>query len=115
LRPGDAAGDVIDAALAAGGDDAVLDDVTFGREDDAAAVVEARAAAFADARAKAEQLAALAGVGLGAATSIEELDAQGPVSPMPKMMRLAAESGGTAIAGGTVTKLVALAVRFAIR
>jgi uncharacterized protein YggE len=114
-RSVDSVGEVIDAALAAGGDDAVLEDVSFLREDDAAAIVEARAAAFADARAKAEQLAALAGLGLGAAVAIEEVEGAGPISPMPKMMRMAAESGGTAVAPGRVTTSVSVAVRFAIR
>jgi uncharacterized protein len=114
LREIDSAGDVIDAALRAGGDDAVLQGLTFSLHDDADAVRQARAAAFGDARDKAEQLAALAGVRLGAAVTIEEV-VGGPPYPMPapKMMR-AADAGGPPIAAGQVTTSILVSVRFVI-
>ena len=115
IRRIDDVGDIIDAALAAGGDDAVLQGLSFGLDDDTHAAVEARSAAFADARAKAEQLAALAGVGLGAAVMIEEPAAVAPFPmPQPRMMRAAADAAGTAIAPGQVTTTIAVSVRFAI-
>ena len=65
IRDVDAAGSVIDAAVAAGGDTSVVQGIGFSVEDDTERLAEARAKAFADARAKAEQLAELAGVELG--------------------------------------------------
>jgi uncharacterized protein YggE len=117
IRDLDAAGAVIDRALSAAGDNAVLHGVAFSLADDAAAVVDARAAAYADARAKAEQLADLAGVGLGAALAIEELALGGgaPMPPSPKVMRMAAADAGPPIAAGEVTTTVMVSVRFEIR
>ena len=115
LRDIDGAGAVIDRALAAAGDNAVLQGVSFSLADDAKAIVDARAAAFADARAKAAQLAALAGVELGAAVAIEELatDPSQPM-PMPKVMRMAAADSGPPLAAGEVATTIAVTVRFAI-
>lgn len=56
---------VIDDALIAGGDNARLNSLSFGIEDDKALLEEARKKAMEDARGKAEELAALAGVTLG--------------------------------------------------
>ena len=117
IRDIDGAGAVIDGALAAAGDSAVLQGVHFSLDDDAAAIVEARAAAYGDARAKGEQLAQLAGVGLGAALAIEELEQSAgmPMPPSPKMMRMAAaDTGGPAISAGEVTTRILVSVRFAI-
>jgi uncharacterized protein len=115
LRDIDAAASVIDGALSAAGDNAILNGVHFALDDDAEAVVGARASAYADARSKAEQLAALAGVTLGAALAIEELapGADGP-SPMPKVMRMAAADAGPPLSAGEIATTVQVAVRFAI-
>ena len=113
LRAVDAAGTVIDRALAAGGDDAVLDGVTFTLDDDAGAVIEARAAAYGDARGKAEQLAALAGVTLGAPTAIEETMG-GPIGPMMFAAVRSKADSATAVAPGQVTTTVIVTVRFSI-
>ncbi|MCU0270913.1 MAG: SIMPL domain-containing protein [Acidimicrobiales bacterium] len=67
------AGATIDAVTAAGGDDVVLQGVSFSLEDDTAALQAARDAAFADARAKAEQYATLSGQPLGAAEAISDV------------------------------------------
>jgi uncharacterized protein YggE len=120
VRDLEAAGRVLDAALSAGGDDAVLDSVMFSSadadgEEEREIASRARAAAFADARAKAEQLAGLAGVTLGSPVSIDEtgyaprdLDARAP-----RMMAMSAEVAPP-IAAGQMTTVVRLRVCFAI-
>ena len=72
VRDLDRAGELIDAATAAGGDDTVVHGLSFSIEDNQALLEAARAAAWADAEAKARQLARLAGLTLGRATSITE-------------------------------------------
>ena len=66
------AGAVISAAVAAGGDAARLNGVSFAIEDDAALRAEARRKAFADARGKAELYAREAGRPLGRVVRISE-------------------------------------------
>jgi uncharacterized protein YggE len=66
------AGTVIDGATAAGGDETTVGGVSFSIEDNDELIEAARAAAWADAKAKAEQLASLSGVTLGAPTMITE-------------------------------------------
>jgi uncharacterized protein YggE len=82
-----AAGAVAQAALAAGGDDARLEGLSFAHSDPAALRSTAREIAFASARAKAEQLAGLAGQGLGPVEEIVESDGGGggPIMPVPLM------------------------------
>lgn len=72
IREIDEAGEVIDTAVEAGGDDIIVGGVGFSVEDDAARLDSARARAWDDAERKAEQLAELAGVELGAATRVIE-------------------------------------------
>ena len=66
------AGEIIDAATAAGGNDVVVQNLAFSIEDNTALLEMARTAAWNDAEAKAEQLARLAGVTLQRAVSITE-------------------------------------------
>ncbi|HEX6659796.1 MAG TPA: SIMPL domain-containing protein [Ilumatobacter sp.] len=113
IRDVDAAGTVIDAAVAAGGDNSVVQGIGFSVEDDTERLAEARAKAFADARAKAEQLAELAGVELGGVLRMAET--LGEQSPL-----FAAESAGadtasrTPIQPGEVTSEVRVDIVFAI-
>lgn len=72
LRNLTSAGATITAAVAAGGNAARLAGVSFSLEDNAALLERARDAAWADARAKAEQYARLSGRPLGAVVSVEE-------------------------------------------
>ena len=72
LRDLDEAGATIDAAVAAGGDDTIVQGVGFSIEDDAERLTEARERAWIDAEAKAAHLAELAGVELGPALQISE-------------------------------------------
>jgi len=72
IREIDKAGTVIDAVAAAGGDLTRIDSIAFSVDDPSAYYEEAREEAMADAKAKAEQLAELAGGRLGKATYISE-------------------------------------------
>ncbi|WP_250030022.1 SIMPL domain-containing protein [Paractinoplanes maris] len=65
-------GALMSAAIAAGGDAARLNGVSFGIENDAALLAEARKKAFADARAKAELYAREAGRPLGRVVKVSE-------------------------------------------
>jgi uncharacterized protein YggE len=66
------AGDLISAAIAAGGNAARLNGVSFAIENDAALLAEARKKAFADARQKAELYAHEAGRPLGRVVQVNE-------------------------------------------
>ena len=72
LRDMDKIGSIIDAVATAGGDLTRVDGISFSVDDPTEYYQEAREEAMADARAKAEQLAGLAGVKLGKATYIAE-------------------------------------------
>lgn len=76
------AGGVVHRALAAAGEAAQLDSLTFGVTDPGAAAAQARDAAFADAQGRAAQLARLAGRSLGAVVEVEDVDG-GPPTPRP--------------------------------
>ena len=74
IRSGDVAraGDLVAACIDAGGDEARLRSASFEHSDPTALLVSARASAFADALARASQLAALAGRELGPVQRIVE-------------------------------------------
>lgn len=113
IRDLDRAGEVLDAATAAAGDEVRVNGVSFVLEDNDALLVAARAAAWEDAKAKAEQLAELAGVTLGAPLTISE--SVGSV-PVPYYARAEAAAGdlATPIQPGQETVSVDLTVTFAI-
>jgi uncharacterized protein YggE len=69
------AGALMSSAIAAGGDAARLNGVSFAIEDDAALLTEARKKAFADARGKAELYAREAGRPLGRVVKVSEVTA----------------------------------------
>ena len=75
IRNLDNIGGVLDAAIEAGAND--IGSVRFSLENPAAVESEARAMAVADARAKAEELAALIGVSVGEVTEISEIIGHG--------------------------------------
>jgi uncharacterized protein YggE len=83
LRDLAAAGDLIGEVVSAGGEAARLHGLAFEIEDSSALAERARALAFADARAKAEQYAALAGRTLGPVRRVS--DAAGQHRPMVEM------------------------------
>jgi uncharacterized protein YggE len=109
-------GKAIDTTVAAGGNDARLDGLRFELSDPEAARGEARAAAVANARTRAEQLAAASGVTLGAPVVIEEQASGG--GPEPVMMRMQAaraeSADATPIQPGTSEIFVQVRVRWEI-
>jgi uncharacterized protein len=90
VRDTDTLGNLLDKAVSAGANS--IDGVTFYVDDQTPAASEARKLAVEDARTKAEELAAAAGLRLGPVLSI----AEGTVSPMPPPM--AAGAGGMEMA-----------------
>jgi uncharacterized protein YggE len=113
IRSLDSAGAIIDAATAAGGDAAVVNSLSFSIEDNAELLQMARTAAWADAEGKARQLAQLAGLELGAASSITETISY-EVPPI-YFDRAAAEAGdgaATPIESGTQDVTVMIQVTF---
>jgi uncharacterized protein YggE len=105
-------GRIVDAAVSAGGDATQVGNLQFGIEDETALLAAARDKAWADALAKAGQLAGLAGLNLGEALRIEE--GTGLPGPIPlARMRMAAEmASSTPIEGGSATVSVELTVHF---
>ncbi len=107
-------GDVLNAVVTAGGDAARVEGVAFALEDNAALLEQARDAAFAQARAKAEQYARLADRPLGALISVSEVTAPSP-PPVPFDQARTESAAAVPIAPGepevavTVTAVWALA------
>ena len=103
----------LDAATAAAGDDVRVNGVSFVLEDNDALLVAARAAAWEDAKTKAEQLADLAGVTLGTPLTISESVGSTPV-PLYARAEVAPGDVATPIQPGQETVTVDLTVTFAI-
>lgn len=115
IRDISAAGSTIDAVTAAGGDDVTVSGVTFSIEDNEELISAAREAAWNDALAKGNQLAALSGVSLGTPTSIvESFTTSGPPIAYEEGIAGAADSAITPIAPGQQDVVVTINVRFAI-
>jgi len=95
LRNLSKAGKAISDAAAAGGNATRINGVSFDIEDNTKLVQAARDAAFADAKAKAEQYAELAGRRLGNVTQISE-DTSYDNPPQPYAMDAAAPTAGKA-------------------
>jgi len=83
------AGSAISDAAAAGGNDTRIDGVSFDIEDNTALLNLARDAAFADAKAKAEEYAKLAGRSLGKVSQVSETTDTAP-QPVPFAANMAA-------------------------
>ena len=114
IRDLDSTGAVLDAATVAGGDDVVVNGLSFSIEDNDELVAAAREAAWNDALTKANQLAELSGQSLGKATTITETVSMPPI-PIP----YAAEAAGdraleTPIEPGTSAVTITLQVQFAL-
>jgi uncharacterized protein YggE len=109
---GERAGTIIDAVAAAGGNLTTVSGVRFSLEDPTAAMSDARARAFADARKKAEELAGLASVTLGDPIVISE----GSSASMPIYGKgdYFAADGATPIQAGELQVAVNVSVTFAI-
>ena len=103
LRDLSKAGEVIDAAALTVGEDVRLQGVTFSIDNTSALVAKARADAVKDALAQGKQLAAAAGVTLGA---IRTIDDTGTTLPQPQYfdgsgMRLQARRASVPIEPGS--------------
>lgn len=107
------AGDILDAAAAAGGDEVTINNISFSVEEETAVRDQAREAAWNDARARAEHLASLSGRSLGAVVEIVETIGRPPgPGPMPRMAMAA--DAATPIEAGSTAITVSLQVRFAL-
>jgi uncharacterized protein len=105
-------GAVIDGALAAGATS--LDGLSFRVDDPREAEREARTAAVAEARSRAEVLAEAAGVAIAGVVDIVEGGPQ-PVWPQPKAARMSlAADAGTPVEAGTTEIAVTITVTFRI-
>ena len=115
VRDIDAAGTIIDDVVAAGGDAVTVSGVAFSIEDNEQLVEAARAAAWDDAVTKAVQLAELAGVTLGAPTSIVETFSPPPVAyAFDEAALSAVTDAATPIAPGTQQVAVTLLVEYSL-
>lgn len=94
-------GELLDAIVAAGGDAVRIHGLSLGISDPSAARSSAQDAAFRDAWAAAERLAALAGRPLGAVVHVEAGQPSAPVGPPMPLRRVAfaAEAGAPLEAG----------------
>lgn len=114
IRTIDKAGAVIDAVAAAGGDLTRIDSISFSVDDPTGYYTQAREKAMADAKAKAEQMAKLAGVTLGKPTYISESS----YYPVPMPIRLADQttpSVETPISPGEMDITVSVQVVYKIK
>lgn len=115
IRDVEATGDVLDAAVAAGGDVVTVSGLNFSIDDDSDLITQARDAAWHDALAKAEQLAVLSGQSLGRAVSIDET-VTGYQPPIIYGALARDESGAakTPIEPGSSSVTISLEVQFAL-
>ena len=114
VRDLDRVGEVIDDAVDAVGDPIRVEGVTFSIEDPLALQSEARALAMADAKTKAEELAALAEVDLGKPITISESSAGG-VPPVFFQTADLAQTAETPISPGQLEITVSVQVTYAIQ
>ena len=115
IRDVEATGQIIDAAAKAGGDLIRIDGVSFTVDDPSIYEGEARAQAIADARAKAQQLASLAGVHLGNPFYISESGGFYPIYQDYYGMGVAgAERVATSISPGETEITLTVQMAFAI-
>ncbi len=96
LRDLDRAGQAISDAAAAGGNATRINNVSFDIEDNAKLITGARDAAFADAKAKAEQYAKLSGRSLGKVSQISENTEFGG-GPIPYAAKTAARDSASSV------------------
>lgn len=106
------AGQAIADAIKAGGNAVRVDDVTFGLDDQQAALLaKARAAAIADAHTRAAQDAAAAGRGLGEVISISETETSGP-QPSGAQPKFTAGASTVPLQAGTQQVTVSVVVSY---
>ncbi len=111
-------GNIIDAVTEAGGDLIRFRGVNFSIEDTQALQEQARAAAVTDLQNKANQLADLTGIKLGAIVSLQETGGQAPlmvVNERAMMDKAFAASAPTQILGGELEVTVSLQAVYALQ
>lgn len=109
----DRAGAIIDAAVRAGQNEAVVQGIRFGLENDDAVRRQARAEAWRDAQERAQHLADLAGVSIRRVLSVQEQTA--PIYGGPMYARAEALDAGTPVQPGEIEVQVTLQVEYQIR
>jgi len=114
IRDIEQAGPIIDAVAAAGGDYTRINNISFSVDDPTPYYVEARQKAMADAKAKAEQLAGLAGVSLGNPTYISEGTIYPPVIYRDAGMAIPAPESSTPVSPGEIELTLDIQVAYAI-
>lgn len=112
----DSAGALLGQIVGVGGDAARLNDVSFRHSDPTALIAQARDAAWADAMARATQLAGLSGRGLGEVLSVSEVSGgEGPRPKGGRMMMAMADAGpAVTLDAGEGQVGVTLSVRWAL-
>ena len=115
IRDVDKVGSIIDAVATSGGDLTRIDSISFSVDDPSAYYEEAREKAMADAKAKAEQLAKLAGVKLGKPTYISEGIQTLPYTyPRGMIEEVSAAAPPTSISPGEMEISLTIQVAYAI-
>lgn len=114
VRDRDRVGDLVRALAGAAGDAFALDGVTLEVADPAPLLERARTAAFEDARARAEQFAALARRPLGAVLRVTEDPDRGMPSPRFAAKAAMEVSGGMPVEAGESTLTASVTVRFGL-
>jgi len=116
IRQIDRVGEIIDAAVEAGGGLTRIDSISFSVDDPSVYYDQARTEAVADARDKAEQLANLAGVDLGRPVFISEGSESPPIRPLEAVAESPAEAAPvtTPISPGQTRVTLTVQVAYAI-
>jgi uncharacterized protein YggE len=112
IRKAENAGVVIDAVVSAGGDNVQINGISPFLSNGAAATEQARQAAVADARARANSYAKYLGASLGRVISLTEVNA--PVYNFPIMAKGAAAEDATQIDLGETEVTVTVTVRWGL-
>ncbi|HUR13201.1 MAG TPA: SIMPL domain-containing protein [Mycobacteriales bacterium] len=115
LRHLGTAGRAITDAVEAGGDETVVQGVSFALEDNTDLLVRARDDAYADAKAKAERYAHLSGRSLGEVQLVAETADPSQVRPMAYATMQAKDARSLAIDPGTSDVVVSVTVRWSLR
>ena len=102
-------GSLVEAFAGAAGNALTIDNIGLDLADPGPLLAAAREAAFADARTKAEQYAALAGRGLGKVERLSDVVDNGP---QPRFAKMALASTDTAVEAGEHTVTATVVVRW---
>ncbi len=114
VRRLEAVGEILEAAAAEIGNALLVDQVRLDVADRSDGLRRARDAAFADARAKAEQYAGLSGSELGAALGVAESGSMPLAGRQLKTMAMAMDAGGMPVEGGDLDLIATVTVTWAL-